>query len=217
MFVNGEQRGAIKLGLAAAVVFGVGMAPFYLADPAAFTYAIVSFRPRVQIGGNTIWAIFTTGDWPGVVTRVAHRLDVYAIAAFAIAAAVLAGVKLRLSGYGDHAWAVLAMGALAIPMWTKLDWPYYFFAPCFLLLVWEFTTWHAHLAVQWRWPLIGIGTLVVGATLAPVTGLRSTGAPDRVLLGLTSFATFAGIAWLTWQRLVATAMPMGPNATQGQA
>jgi hypothetical protein len=115
--------------------------------------------------------------------------------------AFVAASRLHISAYGREAWAVLAIAALAVPMLSKTNWPYYYLEPFILLLVWEFTSMHDRLAGVWRWPVLSFAYLVVAATLSQYIGLQSVGALDRILVGLIEFAAMGAFAFAIWRRM----------------
>jgi len=69
-------------------------------------------------------------------------------------------------------------------MLAKVMWPYYYFQPFVLLVIYECATSPRHRASPWRWPVLSIGFLVVATTLAPYVGLTSVGSLDRVVTGV---------------------------------
>src|SRR5438067_6709634 len=102
------------------------------------------------------------------------------IAALAMAVAVRAARRLRVSADGPEVWAVLGMAALGLPLLAKVVWPYYYLQPFVLLLIYEWATLQRYHSGPWRWPVLSGGFLVATTTLALYVGLRSVGALDRV-------------------------------------
>ncbi len=200
LFVMGrEWRGLLKWAGAIALVVVVVMAPFVLADRANVSYSFLTWRGGAPVGGNSIWALLAAIR---PLNGLARRLDAPSVVLFVGAAAYLAGLRLRISAYGRDAWAVLTIAALAVPMLSKTNWPYYYLEPFILLLVWEFTSMHDRLAGVWRWPVLSFGFLMVAATLSQYIGLKSVGVIDRISVGVLEFASmlvFAGAIWLRLQ------------------
>jgi hypothetical protein len=208
-----EWRGLLKWAGAIALVVAIVMVPFVLGDRANVSYSFLTWRGGAPIGGNSIWTLLAAIR---PLSGLARRLDAPSVVLFVAAAAYLAGRRLRISAYGRDAWAVLAIAALATPMLSKTNWPYYYLEPFILLLVWEFTSMHDRLAGVWRWPVLTIGFLLVAATLSQYLGLRSVGALDRISLGLLEFAAMLAFAWAIWVRLQA-AKPGAAGGVAGAA
>ena len=214
LFLMGrEWRGLLKWAGAIALVVVVVMGPFLLFDRANVSYAFLTWRGGAPVGGNSIWALPAA---IGPLSGLARRLDAPSVVIFVAAAAYLAGQRLRISAYGRDAWAVLTIGALAVPMLSKTNWPYYYLEPFILLLVWEFTSMHDRLAGVWRWPVLTFGFLVVAATLSQYIGLHSVGRLDRLSVGLLEFAAMLAFAVFVWLRLQA-AKPAAAGATDPHA
>src|SRR5262249_10296978 len=151
-------------------------------------YSFVTWRGTAEIGGNSIWSLFaasgTAGGIRHTLDTLARRLDTPAVVLFVLVLVAVAYRRFGISAYGRDGWARLAMAALAVPMLSKTNWPYYYLEPFVLLLVWEFTSMHDRRAGVWRWPVLTFGYLIVAATLSQYIGLRSVGALDRVVVGL---------------------------------
>jgi hypothetical protein len=198
-------RDAALVGGLAAFVVAVGMAPFMVVDRRDTIYTFVSWHGLEQIGGNSIWSLFTVDaivrTLPHAVGIVVRRLDTLCIAALAVVVAALAGCRLHVSAYGAEVWAVLAMAALGLPMLAKVVWPYYYLQPFALLLIYEWATLPRYRAVPWRWPVVSLGFLILATTLAQYVGLHSAGVVDRVGAGILEFAIMLLALCATWQRL----------------
>lgn len=209
LIVGREWRALLRFGSIAALVAGVGFAPFFLFDRRDTTYSLVSWRGTAEIGGNSIWALFkydgTAAASPLRYTldHVVRRLDMYTVILVVAVVAFLAARRLRVSGYGREAWAVLAIATLAVPMLSKNNWPYYYLEPFVFLLVWEFASMHDRRTALWRWPVLTFGFLSIAATLSQFIGLRSVGALDRVAVGLVEFGAMLAFAVAVWYRVQA--------------
>src|SRR5262249_53770488 len=101
-------RDAALVGGLAALVVAVGMAPFLVVDRCDTAYAFVSWHGIEQIGGNSIWSLFTVDaiarSLPHAVGAIVRRLDTLCIAALAVVVAVQAGRRLHVSAYGAEVW-----------------------------------------------------------------------------------------------------------------
>lgn len=220
LLAAGQWRDLFKLAGVAAVVVGMIMAPFFIFDRADAMYSFVTWRGTAQIGGNSIWSIFAYGGHSGIrhtLDAVARRLDMPSVVVFVLIAALLAARRWRISAYGRDAWAVMAVAALAVPMLSKTNWPYYFLEPYIFLLVWEFTSMYDRRPGVWRWPILTIGFLVVSATLSQYIGLQSVGAFDRISVGLLEFGAMLAFIVAVWMRLSAAkpAPSLGAAYTAG--
>ncbi len=67
---------------------------------------------------------------------------------------------------------------------VRVMWPYYYFQPFVLLVIYECATSPRHRASPWRWPVLSVGFLVVATTIAPYVGLMSVGSLGRVVTGI---------------------------------
>lgn len=199
-----EWRGLLKLAGAAAAVSGAVLAPFFLFDRPDFMYSFVTWRGTATIGGNSIWSIFAYGGSRGIrhtLDALARHLDMPSVILFVAVVAFLAARRLHISAYSRDAWAILAIAALAVPMLSKTNWPYYYLEPFNLLMIWEFASMHDRVAGVWRWPVLTFGFLVVAATLSQYIGLQSVGAFDRISVGLLEFGSMLAFAAAIWLRL----------------
>ena len=202
LVATGHGRTAVRVVVVSAVVFAVAMSPFLLADRHDTVYSLITWRPSRSIGGNSIWALVNV-DRPASLASLLRRLDTPAMVLFAAAAGWFAGRRLGVSLFGADAWAVMAVGALALPMLVKANWPYYYAAPFVLLLVWE----SARLGRADRsraLPVVSIIFLAVTSILVQYIGMQSIGLGDRVITGITEFVAMAATA-LVVMHLVASA------------
>ncbi|MBF6590137.1 MAG: DUF2029 domain-containing protein [Ktedonobacterales bacterium] len=204
LLVGREWRSLPRFALVGAGVVGVVMAPFFLLYPRETTYSLLSWRSGALIGGNTVWAIFGySGDNAvrQLLDAVARRLDMYVVLLFIAVAAWFAARRLRISAFGSDAWAVMAIAALAVPMLSKTNWPYYYLEPFIFLLIWEFATMHDRLPGVWRWPVVAFSFLAVAATLSQYVGLKSVGYGDRVIVGVLGSGAMLAFVWVVFVRL----------------
>jgi len=205
LLLAGRQwRGAALLGGGAGAVLALGVAPFLVTDRRDVVYSFLTWRGSEQIGGNSIWDIFTVDAiahaMPHTLAAAVRRLDTPAMLALAVVVGVLAARRLRVSAYEPEVWAVLAIAALGLPLLAKVMWPYYYFQPFVLLVIYELGTLR-HRRGLWRWPVLTVGFLVVATTLAQYVGLRSAGALDRVAVGVLEFGAMLTVALATWRHL----------------
>jgi glycosyl transferase family 87 len=207
LLLGRDWRALLKVGGIGALVAAIGFAPFFLFDPRDTLYSLVQWRGTAIIGGNSIWTIFVRTPLDGI----ARRLDFYAVILFVVIITVLAARRFNITAYSRDAWAILALGALAVPLLSKTNWPYYYLEPFIFLLIWEFSSMHDRRAGLWRWPVLAISFLVVTATLSQYIYLPSVGAGDRILVGLLEFAAMGTFVALVWVRLGAAKPQVAPN------
>ncbi len=217
LLVGGHWRSLLRFGGIGAALVAIMMAPYFLFDRSNAVYSFISWRGTAQIGGNSIWSVFAY-DGQGSTLRhtldaLARRLDMLSVTLFVAAVALVAARRLRVSAYSRDVWAVLSIAALAIPMLSKTNWPYYYLEPFTLLLVWEFSSMHDRRAGVWRWPVLTLGFLAVASTLSQYIGLRSVGTLDRIGVGLLEFGAMAACAVAIWVRMGA----VKPGAVTGGA
>jgi hypothetical protein len=203
----GEWRALFKLAGVAFVVVAVIMAPFVLSDRADTTYSFLTWRGSAPIGGNSIWSIFAaSNDVTGLrhtIDAVARHLDMPSVIVFVLIATILVVRRFRVTAYHRDVWAVLAIAALAVPMLSKTNWPYYYLEPFVPLLIWEFSSMHDRRAGVWRWPVLSISFLAAASTLSQYIGLQSVGSLDRIGVGLLEFGSMLAFAILIWLRMQA--------------
>jgi hypothetical protein len=199
LLIGRDWRALLKVGGIGALVAGVGFAPFFLFDRRDTLYALVQWRGTAIIGSNSIWTLFANTPLDGI----ARRLDFYAVVLFVLILTFLAERRFNISAYSRDAWAVLALAALAVPMLSKTNWPYYYLEPFIFQLIWEFASMHDRRAGLWRWPVLAISFLALTATLSQYIYLRSVGAGDRILVGLLEFGAMGAFVVLIWIRLLA--------------
>ncbi len=218
LLVAREWRSLARFGGIAAAVAIVGIAPFFLVDRANATYAFLTWRGTAIIGGNSIWALFAAPDnATGIrhtLDTLARRLDMPAVVIFLVIVAALAALRGRVSAYSREAWAVATIAALAVPMLSKTNWPYYYLEPFIFLLIWEFSSMHDRVAGFWRWPVLSVLYLATAATLSQFIWVQSVGVLDRILVGVTEFATMAAFAYAVWRRMGAAKVAVGQSSRQ---
>lgn len=198
-------RAVALVGGLATIVVALGLAPFLVVDRHDTVYSLLTWRGSEQIGGNSLWSVFTVDAvahaLPRSLDALLRRLDTPSMIALAVATAVRAARRLRVSAYGPEVWAVLAIAALGVPMLAKMMWPYYYFQPFVLLLIYECATASRRPAGLWRWPVLTVGFLVVATTLAQYVGLTSVGSLDRVVAGTLQSGVMILFARATWRHL----------------
>ena len=114
--------------------------PFFLFDRRDAVYSLVTWRGGSPIGGNSIWSAsstLTSADLPPryALDHLVRRLDTPTIFVFIALFVFLAVRRLRASPYGPEAWAIVTVGAIALPLLTKRNWPYYYLEPFIFLLI----------------------------------------------------------------------------------
>jgi len=208
LLLGRDWRALLKVGGIGALVAAIGFAPFFLFDRHDTLYSLVQWRGTAIIGGNSIWTLFSSTPLDGI----ARRLDFYAVVLFVLIITFLAARRFGVTAYSRDAWAVLALGALAVPLLSKTNWPYYYLEPFIFLLIWEFASMHDRRAGLWRWPVLAISFLAVTATLSQYIYLRSVGVGDRILVGLLEFAAMGTFVVLVWVRLAAAKPQASPQS-----
>ncbi len=214
-----QWRPMLIVGLGTALVAVIGLAPFILADPSNALYSLFTWRSGAAIG-NSIWSLVAGTP----LSSIAARLDQPAAIALALAAGWFGVRRLGVTSQGAGLWGVMAIGALAVPMLSKLNWPYYAVEPFMLLLVFEIAVLAKSSAAsvalspagaaegatdRWRGPipLVSILFLAAALTLGQFMGNHSVtnGGIVLRLMGVTQFAVMGVFAWGVWRLLGATA------------
>jgi len=139
LVVQRQWRAVALVGGLATLVVVLGLAPFLVVDRRDTVYSLLTWRGSEQIDGNSLWSVFSVDAvaraLPRSLDAVLRRLDTPSIIALAVCIAVLAARRLRVSAYSPEVWAVLAIAALGLPMLAKVMWPYYYFQPFVLLVI----------------------------------------------------------------------------------
>src|SRR5262245_13288117 len=98
-----ERRALVRFAGVAGAVVAVGLAPFFLFDPANAIYSFLTWRGSAIIGGNSIWSLFAAGDHATglrlTLDALARRLDMPSVVIFLAVVAYLAARRLRISAY----------------------------------------------------------------------------------------------------------------------
>lgn len=204
----GEMRRAARVLVIAGVAFLVAMSPFLLLDRQDTVYSLITWRPKRAIGGNSIWAVVNV-DRPAAIAFLLRRLDAPVMVLFAIATGWTAGRRFGVRPDSVDAWAVLAVGALALPMFVKANWPYYYTAPFVLLVLWESAR-SARGGQALSIPVISVIFLAATSTLAQYVGMPSIAFGDRVITGLAEFSAMAATAYAV-AHLAATRPAVGAD------
>jgi hypothetical protein len=199
LYASGQLRSLWRSAGLAVLILAVGVAPFLLADQHNTAYSLLTFRPGRAIGGNSIW-VLVNFDRPSDLASLIRRLDTPAEALVCIAAGYAAATRLRMSVRSVDVWAILTIGALALPMLVKVNWPYYYAAPFVLMLIWELGALRDRADTP-RWPVLSIGYLIVASTLGQYIGMASIGLGDRVITGIAEFTVMLGFAAAIWYQL----------------
>ncbi len=209
-----QWRTMLTVGLGTALVAVIGLAPFILADPSNALYSLFTWRSGAAIG-NSIWSLVLGTP----LSSIAARLDQPAAIALALAAGWFGVRRLGVTSRGAGLWGVMAIGALAVPMLSKLNWPYYSVEPFILLVVFEIAALAQSSSAsapvsdgeaEWRRgpiPLVSILFLATALTLGQFMGNHSVtnGGIVLRLMGITQFAVMGVFAWGAWRLLGATA------------
>jgi len=118
-----------------------------------------------------------------------------------------------LIGLSPLTWLCLATWAhLEQPvMLSKVMWPYYYFQPFVLLLLYEISTLHRYQSDPWRWPVLTGGFLLIASLYSPYVAAPSTGEWDRALVGLLESGAMLVFVAAIWLRLRALAVAPDPS------
>ncbi len=115
----------------AAVTVVVGLAPFYLADPADVTHSLLTYRGNLEVGAGSIWNLAQGTSWE----PIAQHWDF----AFVLALVLLINAWLasRPGGVaGGRLYAGMALSAAAFALLAKTVWPYYFLEVYLFTAIW---------------------------------------------------------------------------------
>ncbi len=152
-------RAAAWLGGVAVATVGLGLLPFYLADPSDVVFSLVTFRGALPIGGGGIWQL--------AIGTPYEALGQYHDATFVLATALLLSVALVLarrdfSAGGREVYGLVALAAICFPLFIKTVWPYYFADLYVLVGVW----WLGEAGRWWNEPRRWVGVILPGYAVA---------------------------------------------------
>jgi uncharacterized membrane protein len=123
LLARGRWRSLTSLGGIAALIVGLGLLPFLLADPADTIYSLLTHRGSLPLGGGSIWQLLvgTPYQW---VPQYADILFVFGLAVLLSLTVIVARKDLEPSS--RDIYGLLALTALTLPLLAKSVWPYYF-------------------------------------------------------------------------------------------
>ncbi|HXA43175.1 MAG TPA: hypothetical protein VNV65_09735 [Candidatus Solibacter sp.] len=145
--------GALVLLATAAVTAVVGLAPFYLADPADVTHSLLTYRGNLEVGAGSIWNLAQGTTWE----PIAQHWDFAFV--LALVAVINVWLTLRPGGIsGGRLYAGMALSAAAFALLAKTVWPYYFLEVYVFSAVWALGRTRAS-APALLLPLVGASAL----------------------------------------------------------
>ena len=198
VLVERSWRRLLTVGIVAAVVVGLGMLPYLIADGRQTFEALFTYRAEISVG-NSIWS-FVRGSVIGELVKAYDRWIVLgATLVVAFAAARWRGVT--ASGVG--AWGVMAIALLLVTMLGKRTWPYYYAEALVFIVIWEVAARSGAVPRGWRFPALSVLYLLVMGTLAQYMGLQSI-TDGGIVLRLMAVAQFVGagvVAYGIWSAL----------------
>ncbi len=127
--------GALRLGVALAVVTGALLLPFYLHDKADLLYSLSGFRQFLGIGDGSFWTFFRGTVYEKSVQSWDSTVGLLLSGVFSLALILIGRVR-----RGDAAlYAVIAVSVICFPLSIKAIWGYYFADPLIWVLAWLVT------------------------------------------------------------------------------
>jgi uncharacterized membrane protein len=159
----------IKIGVAAAVTVGAGLAPFLIADGPAVVHSLATYRDALPIAGGSFWLLARQTSW----AALAQHGDIYLTIGTAVALTALA--TRRRSSAATTAvglLGLLTLVACCFPLLAKTVYPYYFLEPYVFSVAW----WLARPGSAFNWrasaPLLLTADvfLAQGAATLPFNG-----------------------------------------------
>ena len=123
LLARGRWRALTSLGGIPALIVGLGLLPFLLADPADTIYSLLTHRGSLAVGGGSIWQLLvgTPYQW---VPQHADILFVLGLAVLLSLTVIVA--RKDLEPASRDIYGLLALTALTLPLLAKSVWPYYF-------------------------------------------------------------------------------------------
>ena len=207
-------RRLLTVGISAAVVVGLGMLPYLVADGQQTLTALFTYRSEISVG-NSIWA-FVRGSFIGELVKAYDRWIVLAATlVVAYAAARWRGVTAN----GVGAWGVMAIALMLVTLLGKRTWPYYYAEALVFLVIWEVAARSGAVQRGWRFPALSVLYLLVMGTLAQYMGLQSItdGGIVLRLMAVAQFVAVGVVALGVWRELRDGPEPAEPAGPIGNA
>jgi len=207
-------RRLLTVGISAAVVVGLGMLPYLVADGQQTVTALFTYRGEISVG-NSIWA-FVRGSFIGELVKAYDRWIVLAATlVVAFAAARWRGVTAN----GVGAWGVMAIALMLVTLLGKRTWPYYYAEALVFLVIWEVAARSGAVQRGWRFPALSVLCLLVMGTLAQYMGLQSItdGGIVLRLMAVAQFVAVGVVALGVWRELRDGPEPAEPAGPFGNA
>ncbi len=133
------RAGPIKAIQFAAATAGTGvvvLVPFLIADRSDVMHSLFTYRGNLLVGAGSVWSL--TQGTPFEAT--AQRWDVVVVVAVVLALNLL--LMRRPGGLaGSRLFASMTLTAATFALLAKTVWPYYFFEPYVLGVVWSMSSW----------------------------------------------------------------------------
>jgi type IV secretory pathway VirB2 component (pilin) len=132
-----ERRwwGALRFGVALAVVTGAILLPFYVHDKYDLLYSLSGFRQYLGIGDGSFWTFFRGTIYEKQVQTWDSTVGLILSGVFSLALILVGRVR-----RGDPAlYAVIAASVICFPLSIKAIWGYYFADPLIWVLAWLVT------------------------------------------------------------------------------
>jgi hypothetical protein len=185
-----RARPAVSTVLASVVTVAAGLAPFLVADQAAVTHSLLTYRGGLPIGGGSVMIVARTTPFAGL----GQHADVYLAAVIATAlTALILWRRRRTATAAAGLLGLLTIATACFPLVAKTVFPYYLVEPYVFGTLW----WLARPGSAFNWraivPLLltadvflaKVGTMPLVATSAVVEGVASS-AMIAVVLALVT-------------------------------
>jgi hypothetical protein len=181
-----EWRRLLTVGVAAAVVVGVGMLPYLYVDGRQTFEALFTYRADISVG-NSIWAFVRST----VIGELVRSYDRWIVLGATIVVAAAAARWRGVTANGAGAWGVMAIALMLVTLLGKRTWPYYYAEALVFVVIWEVAA-RSGAGAGWRFPALSVLYLLVMATLAQYMGLQSI-TDGGIVLRLMAVAQFVAV------------------------
>ena len=213
--VRGRRRSLMEFGGASAAIVGVGLLPFVLADPSDTFFSLLTHRGNLSVGGGSIWQLLVGTPYLWIPQ---HADILFVLAAAALGSVLVIRSRPDLEAGGRDIYGLMALASLAIPLFTKSVWPYYFLDAYVFGSVWWLAQARPFAYRAW----FGFLVLLVGSIASAVTDYEvgPTGVqirhPEGVVMGVVvGLVAVALLGFLIRSRPTAVDKPAARASSAG--
>jgi hypothetical protein len=193
--MRGRWRSLTELGGIAATIVAIGLLPFILADPSDTFFSLVTHRGNLPVGGGSIWQLLVGTPYLWIPQ---HADVLFVLGAAALGSVLVIRNRPEPEAGGRDMYGLMALASLAIPLFTKSVWPYYFLDAFVFGSVWWLAQAKPFAYPAWLGPLLLLVVSIASAVTDYEVGSTDAGIrlPEGLAMGAALGAVAAGLFWL---------------------